>query len=124
MAEVREEGELGVGVDEAWKLVGDFGGFVQALGVPVELTGEGIGATRTIRMGDPPTVERLEELDDAAMRLVYSIVSGPLPVTDYLATMQLFDAGDGRSKLVWTSRFDPAGMADRPEWRRTRRSPS
>ena len=52
------------------------GGFLESMGLPVELTGEGIGQTRKIPMGATPTVERLEERDEDARRLVYSIVSG------------------------------------------------
>jgi len=113
MAEVREQGELGAGADEVWKLVRDFGGFIEAMGVPVELAGEGIGQTRKISLGSEPTVERLEERDDAARRLVYSILSGPLPVTNYLSTMQLSPIGDGRTRLDWSSTFDPgAGISE------------
>lgn len=109
MAEVRESGELGASVDEVWKLVGDFGGFVSAMGVPVEMNGEGIGQTRTIAMGPgDPTVERLEELDESGKRIVYSIVSGPLPVQNYVSTIQLSDAGSGRTKIEWSSTFEPA----------------
>jgi len=81
--------------------------------VPVELAGEGIGQTRKISLGSEPTVERLEERDDAARRLVYSILSGPLPVTNYLSTMQLSPIGDGRTRLDWSSTFDPgAGISE------------
>lgn len=108
MAEVREEGELGASVDEVWKLVGDFGGFIEAMGLPVTTEGEGIGQTRSISMGAVPTVERLEERDESAKKVVYSIVSGSLPVANYLSTMLLSAAGDGRTTLVWSSTFDPA----------------
>ena len=110
MAEVHETGEFGAGVDEVWKLVSDFGGMLESMGVPVELSGpEGIGQERKITMGPEPTVERLEELDNDAHRLVYSIQSGPLPVANYLSTMQLSAIGDTRTKLDWSSTFDPAG---------------
>ncbi|TML42705.1 MAG: SRPBCC family protein [Actinobacteria bacterium] len=108
MAEVREHGELGAGADEVWKLVRDFGGFLEAMGVPVELQGEGIGQTRKITLGSEPTVERLEERDDDARRLVYSIVSGALPVVDYMSTMQLSAVGASRTRLDWSSTFEPA----------------
>ncbi|HMC52724.1 MAG TPA: SRPBCC family protein [Acidimicrobiales bacterium] len=108
MAEVQEQAELGADVEEVWKVVGDFGGLLEALGVPVEIEGEGIGQTRKISLGQDPTVERLEERDEEARRLVYSIVSGPLPVTEYVSTMQLSPAGDGRTRLVWSSTFQPA----------------
>jgi hypothetical protein len=109
MAEVREEGELGVSADEAWKVVGDFVGLIEGMGLPVEVEGEGIGQTRKISMGPAPIVERLEERDEAAKKIVYSIVEGPLPVSNYVSTMQLSDAGEGRSKLVWSSTFEPVG---------------
>jgi hypothetical protein len=109
MAEVREEGELGAGIDEVWKVVGDFGGLLTAMGMPVELEGpEGFGQIRKIAMGPgEPTVEKLESCDDGAKRLQYSVVSGPLPVKDYLSTMQLSEAGPGRTKLEWSSTFEP-----------------
>ena len=78
MAEVREQGELGASVDEVWKVVGDFVGLIEGMGVPVESEGEGIGMTRKISMGPQPIIEKLEERDEAAKKLVYSIVEGPL----------------------------------------------
>lgn len=108
MAEVVVEGELGSDIEASWALVGDFGGFIEALGIPVELEGEGIGQTRKISMGAEPTVERLEELDPDGKRLVYSIVSGPLPIRDYRSTMTLSDLGGGRTKLHWAGTFEPA----------------
>ena len=111
MAEVQEVGELGASVEEVWKLVGDFGGLLVALGIPVELQGEGVGQTRTIAMGPgEPTVERLEERDETAKRVVYSIVSGALPLQDYVSTMQLSAIGGERTKLVWSSTFEPSGV--------------
>jgi hypothetical protein len=110
---VREEADFEVGVDAVWKIVGDFGGFITALGMPVELEGEGIGQTRRITIGSAPTVERLEERDDASHRLVYSIVSGPFPLHDYRSTMQLTEQPGGRTHLAWSSTFEPApGSSD------------
>src|SRR5690349_5076152 len=82
------------------------------MGLPVELAGEGIGQTRKIPMGETPTVERLESRDEAAKVLSYSIVSGSLPLKDYLSTMQLSDAGSGRTRLDWSSKFEAAGVSD------------
>ncbi|MEA3056234.1 MAG: hypothetical protein QOD30_1666 [Actinomycetota bacterium] len=109
MAEVREQGELGASIDEVWKVVGDFVGLLEGMGVPVESEGEGIGMTRKISMGPAPIIERLEERDEAAKKLVYSIVEGPLPVTSYVSTMQLREAGEGRTTLEWSSTFEPVG---------------
>jgi hypothetical protein len=109
MAEVRETGELGAGIDEVWKVVGDFVGLIEGMGLPVEAEGEGIGMTRKITMGPSAIVERLEERDEAAKKLVYSILEGPLPVSGYVSTMQLSEAGAGRTKLEWSSTFEPVG---------------
>ena len=111
MAEVREEAELGASADEVWKVVGDFVGLIEAMGAPVESEGEGIGQLRKISMGPEPVVERLEERDEQAKRIVYSIVSGPLPLADYRSTMQLEPAGEGRTKLTWTGTFEPGAGA-------------
>jgi hypothetical protein len=109
VAEVRREGELGASVDEVWKLISDFGGMIEALmGVPAELEGEGIGQTRTLPTGAEPMVERLELCDEATKTVQYSIVSGPFPVRDYLSTMKLTAVGDGRTKIEWSSTFEPA----------------
>lgn len=108
MVEVREVGELGAGVDEVWKLVGDFGGLIEAMGLPVTVEGEGIGQIRKIAMGPDPVVERLEERDEQAKRVTYTILSGPLPVANYSSTMQLSPAGDGRTRIEWSGNFDPA----------------
>ena len=107
MTGVQEECEFDAAVDDVWKVVGDFGGMLTALGVPVELEGEGIGQIRTISMGGAPTIERLEDRDDGARRLVYSIVTGSFPFRDYRSTMQLRPLADGRTHLTWSCTFEP-----------------
>ena len=113
MAHVHVEGEIDAPVETVWGLVGDFGGLVAALGAPAELEGEGIGTLRTIKFGSNMVVERLEELDEAKKRISYSIIeAGPLPVQQYLATMQLAAAGDAKCTLTWSSDFEPAGASE------------
>jgi len=109
MAEVREEAEFESPVEDVWKVVGDFAGLIEAMGAPVEIEGEGIGQTRRMSMGaGDPMIERLEERDEDARRLAYSIVSGPVPLVEYLATMQLEEVGPGRTRLTWSGTFRPA----------------
>ena len=106
MAEVTEEATFTSSIDDVWKVVGSFGGFIEAMGMPAEMEGEGVGQTRTIGSGPTAMVERLEEHDEAAHRIVYSIVSGPLPIRNYRSTMQLTDVGGGATKLVWSGTFE------------------
>jgi len=105
MIEVRVEGEFEVPAARLWKVVEDFGNVGWMQGVSkVEVEGEGIGLTRDIHAGGgPPISEVLERLEPEAMTLGYTIgASNPMPVTDYHSTMQVEDAGEGRSRLVWS----------------------
>jgi len=113
MSEVREQSDIPAAPDAVWALIRDFGGFVKALGGSVEVEGEGVGARRTMQMGGSgPVVERLEELNDDERRLRYAILeAGPLPVRDYVATMQLFEAGSATT-LTWSSTFEPNGVSE------------
>jgi hypothetical protein len=113
MTHVQVDGEIPAAPEAVWALVGDFGGLVKALGAPVEIEGAGIGTLRTIKVGSKVIVERLEELDDQARRITYSILqAGPLPVRDYRATMQLAPSGAAATTLTWFSNFEPEGVSE------------
>jgi carbon monoxide dehydrogenase subunit G len=109
MANTKVEGEINAPLDDVWKVVSDFGGFLEAQGVPVEVEGRGVGALRKVTLGSVVVVERLESLDDAAHTTSYSIVEGPLPAADYLATIRLESAGEAATRVEWTSTFEPTG---------------
>jgi hypothetical protein len=114
MTHVQVEGEIAAAPDAVWELVGDFGGFVKALGAPVELEGEGIGSRRTIKFGSrPAVVERLDALDHGAKSITYSILeAGPLPVRGYQATMRLAPSGESATTVTWWSDFEPEGVSE------------
>jgi carbon monoxide dehydrogenase subunit G len=113
MAEVKVEQEIAASADQVWKLMRDFGGLkAWNPGIDsVEVTGEGVGAVRTIKMGGITIKERLEHLDDAGRTFRYSIIEGPVPARDYLATVQVEEAGPARTRIVWGSRFEPQGAS-------------
>ncbi len=112
MTKVEDEGRFVAPIDEVWSVVGDFVGFPEAMGLPVTVHGEGIGQTRTVTVAGDTIVERLEECDQEAHRLVYSIVSGPVPVVDYVATMELSALDTGGTALRWWGTFEPAPGGD------------
>ena len=113
MTEVKEQGEIPANAETVWAVVRDFGGFVEALGGSVELEGEGIGTLRKMKMGSDMIVERLDEVHDGDMRVRYSIVeAGPLPVSEYHATMQLAKGESDSCSLTWSSTFEPAGVTE------------
>src|SRR5438046_1631892 len=96
MSSVREEGELDAGIDDVWRILGDFPKFVEAMGIPVEVSGDGVGATLTVAMEPSPTIERVEKVDNETKTLQYSLIEGALLVENYLATIQLSSVGSGR----------------------------
>ena len=105
--------EISGTVDQAWEVLADFGGMDWVPGVEgCELEGEGIGQIRKIKMGPMEISERLEVLDADAKKLAYSITEGPMPTENYLATVQLSDAGDGKVRVQWGASFDVPGMDD------------
>ena len=114
MANVRIEDDIAAGVDTVWAKIADFGGIGEwAPGVEkCELEGAGVGSVRRISMGGMKIAERLEKLDEAGRSLTYSIVEGPMPVENYLATITITDAGDGRSHILWTCSFDAPSLSD------------
>ena len=58
-------------------------------------------------------VERLLKFDDAARSYSYAILQAPFPVTNYLSTLCVRDAGDGRgSRVDWSGQFAPDGISD------------
>jgi carbon monoxide dehydrogenase subunit G len=98
-----------------WPVVSDFAGITRFMpGLEkVEVQGKGIGAVRTVTVaGGNKIQERLESFDPKARSFSYSILPGAMPVQNYLATVELADAGAGRSRIRWSARFDAPGMSD------------
>lgn len=114
MGEVRVEEEIEVPADRVWEMVRDFGG-IQAWNEGIDscdVEGNGVGAVRTIKMGGIEIQERLEALDDEKRAFSYSIVGGPVPAENYLASMIVAEAGPDRAKVTWQGTFDPKGVSE------------
>ena len=115
MTTARVEAELEAPADAVWKCFADFGD-TAAWGPPgtsSTLEGSGVGAIRTFLAGGVPQArEQLVAYDPAARTLSYTIVESPLPARDYRATIAIRDAGAGRSTIVWSSSFEPAGLPE------------
>jgi mxaD protein len=101
---VEVRGEIAAPPSAVWALLGDFGGvaswnpFVES----ADITGAGVGMTRTITArGGARIVERLESLDAAERRLRYSVQLE----TGAQSTVDIrLDAGDaGGTVIVWQS---------------------
>jgi hypothetical protein len=106
---------LNASADAVWKVLREFNGlpvFIAAIKKST-MEGSGVGAVRTLTLegGGPPIVEKLEALDDQAKTLSYSIVTSPLPLTNYLAKVDAIDLG-AQCEVKWQSTFEPRGATE------------
>jgi hypothetical protein len=114
MASVKISERVEASASDVWDLLRDFGGVTRySRGIEsCTVEGEGIGSVRTLTMGGGVQIaERLEAFDDAGRRLQYAIVSGPLPMEDYLSTVEVREDGDA-CVIDWSSTFDPKGVSE------------
>ncbi len=114
MVSVKVSERIEATADQVWDLFRDFGGIQRfSAGIEkVEVSGSGIGAVRTLSLPGGLTLqERLEAFDDSGRRLQYAIVAGPIPVANYLATIEVKDEGKG-CRIDWSSQFEPKGITD------------
>ena len=114
MASVKISDRIHASADKVWDLVGDFGG-IQRFSAGIKsctTTGAGVGAVRTLELPNGVSLqERCELLDATRRTLDYSIIAGPLPLSNYLARIQLFEDGDG-TRIEWSSSFEPKGISE------------
>jgi hypothetical protein len=112
MAKVKMDTRLPLAADAVWSSIGGFNALPSwhPAVATSEASGEGKGSTRTLGLaGGGTLVERLEASDAARRSYRYSILSGPLPVADYVSELQVRDNGDGTSTVEWSSDFQPKG---------------
>ena len=58
-------------------------------------------------------MERLEAFDDAGRSLSYSIIEGPMPTQNYLATIRVEETGANSCHGDWSASFDlPEGLTE------------
>jgi len=113
MARACATGEIGVSADALYALLADFGEVGWMRGVTkVELSGDGVGMSRSIYGGgDQAIVEVLESLDPDARRVGYTITrNNPLPVDAYHATCTAVGIDPSHSRLEWACTFEPVGV--------------
>lgn len=115
MAAVSMVATIAAPADKVWETVRDFNGLPKWI-APIAksaLEGSGVGAVRTLTLGDGAQVtERLESFDEGQRALSYRILSAPLPLGNYVATMQVRELGPGRCEVAWSSTFDPKGASE------------
>lgn len=120
MPQVYVSAVLGAPAARVWSIVAPFDGLaswhpafkssVITNGVPANL----VGAERLLTLRDGGEIrERLLGFSEFKRTCVYTILSSPLPITDYVATMRITPVTMGdRAFVEWWSRFE-AAPADR-----------
>ncbi len=113
MASIRKEISIDAPPDDVWAALRDFGA------VHVRLVPGFVTDTR-LEEGDVRVVtffngvvarEMLVGLDDAARRLAYSVVEGPLGSTHHNASAEVVAEDSDRSRFVWTADVLPDDVA-------------
>lgn len=107
-------GEIAWPARKVWSVVSDFGGLKQwnPAVISCTLTGSGVGAERVFVTRAATITERIDALDDAGMKIAYSIVSGStIPVKDGKLTITVAPIGPDRCTVAWTLAGEPDGVA-------------
>ncbi len=110
MTKVSLQSNFQVPPDQLWKLIGQFNALPDWHPAVQSSKLEDNGRLRRLSLlGGGEIIERLEVIDEKDRLYRYRIVSGPLPVANYTATLRVRDDGKGGSLVDWSSEFEPAG---------------
>ena len=113
MSKVSMESRLNMNADEVWKLIGQFNALPEWHPAVVSSKLEDGGRIRRVSLlGGGEIVERLEQIEAGDRLYRYSIISGPLPVANYTATLRVKEDGKGKAIIEWSSEFDPSGATE------------
>jgi uncharacterized protein YndB with AHSA1/START domain len=108
MADGKAEVTIARSPEDVWALVGRFEGLDEWM--PGIDSCEMDGDVRKLQMMGMEIHEQLQERDEAAKRIAYSIVKSPMPLDHHLATLTVTPDGDG-SRLEWAYEVQPDDMA-------------
>lgn len=100
-----------------WKLLGEFNALDVWLPPVRSSTFKGNatmpGAVRVLDLGNDATVtEQLLAYSSVERSYSYTFLDSPLPVKNYVATIELRAVADGRTLIRWHSTFESAGAPD------------
>ncbi len=102
--------------DQVWSVLRDFVGLtvwsnaVTGAHITNDKAADQVGAVRHLDIVDGTVfIETLVALSDEEMFLKYDILEGPIPVTNYVATMRLYPVTEGNiTYATWSAEFDTA----------------
>ena len=110
MASIRKEIPVDVRPEAAWDALRDVGALHTRV-VPGFVTDTRLEeGSRVVTFGNGMVArERIVDVDDQARRIVWSVVGGRF--THHNASVQVFDDGNGGSRLVWIADLLPDEIA-------------
>ncbi|MEQ9608860.1 MAG: SRPBCC family protein [Kiloniellaceae bacterium] len=114
MAKVSSSTALPVSAKTVWAVIGNFNALPDwhPAVEKSELKKEDGSTVRKLSLvGGGSIEEKLEQIDDKERRYTYTIVSGPLPVSNYTATLRVRDSDKGCS-VEWSSEFEAKGAPE------------
>jgi carbon monoxide dehydrogenase subunit G len=111
MASIRREVQINARPEKIWDAVRDVGAVHERLapGFVVDTKMEPGGRVVTFATGMTAR-ELIVDVDDAARRLVWSVVGSPR-LTHHNASLQVLAEGEGRSRVVWVADLLPDEVA-------------
>lgn len=112
---VSKEVTVNASPDTTWKMIGDFNHLDvwHPVVVGSELTHGKSNNMRLLTLGNGATItEKQVSRNDADRSYTYAIVESPLPVADYVSTISVTAAADGKSTVTWSSSFDAKDASD------------
>ncbi|MCZ6894409.1 MAG: SRPBCC family protein, partial [Gammaproteobacteria bacterium] len=83
--------------EKVWAAISAIGGLDKWFPIiaACEVNGSGVGAKRICTMPDGAKMhETIEEIDHDAMRFRYAINESPMPISNYMGTVEMKAAGD------------------------------
>ena len=106
MASIREEIPIQARPDDVWAAVRDVGAIHTRLAPGFVVDTKLEEGARVVTFGNGLVArELIVDIDDEARRLAWSVVGGRL--THHNASLQVFDEGAERSRLVWIADLLP-----------------
>ena len=99
--------------ERVWQLIGGFHSLADwSSSIKSSLPEQG-GRVRRLKTADGAViVERLESFSEAERQYSYSIVTAPIPVSNYRSTLQVTGAGEAACSAQWSGEFDAVPGAE------------
>lgn len=111
MATINLQTTLKVSPNDLWARVKDVGAISDLLDVITDSSLDGHVRSCTMANG-AQLDETILSIDDEHRRVAYSITTSPFPIEVHASSMQVSDAGRGKSTFQWITDIKPDELAD------------